>query len=158
MFVSSLLGWSIEPILGRVLDLKRRRLSLARLGCAPSGGVDAVNLLHSAGDIGRESAIGWGQHAEFQPGHRCRAVGGLGRAIGCRGIGDFIGKVDAIVGGRGVEVERWRFGIGEVVLARDDQVAGEEIVLALWGREGEGGGGQSGEDGGMVGGNTRGVV
>lgn len=112
-------GWRIEPVLGCVVDLKGRRLSLARLGCAPSRRVDAINLLHSARDIGLQSTHRWRQHTEFQPGHRCRAVGGLGRALGRRGIGDSVGEVDAIVGDRGVKIEGGCFGIGEVVLARD---------------------------------------
>lgn len=57
-----------------------------------------------------------------------------------------------------MEVERGRLGIGEVVLARDDQVAGKEVALAVRGRVGEGGGGQAGQDRGVFGGNTGGVV
>lgn len=152
-------GRSIEPVLGRVIDLKRRRLALARLGRAPPGRVHAVNLLHSTFGIGFESARWWGQHLEFQPGHRRRALRGRGRALGRRGVGDLVGKVDAIVRGRGMEVERWRFGIGEVVLARDDQVAGEEVgAFAFGGWEGEGGRRQGCEDFGAIGGNTGGVV
>ena len=138
--------------------MKRRRLSLARLGRAPSRRVDAVDLIHSAPGVGFESTRWWGLNHKFQPGHRGRATGGCGRALRCRGVGDFAGKVDAIVGGRGVEVECWRLRVGEVVLTRDDQVAGKEVALVVWGREGEGGGGQAGEDCGVFGGNTGGVV
>lgn len=138
--------------------MKRRQLSLARLGRAPSRRVDAVDLLHSAPRVGLESPRRRILHVEFQPGHRGRAACGCGRALGCRGVGDLGGKADAVVGGRGVEVERGRLGIGEVVLARDDQVAGKEIALAVGGRVGEGGGGQAGQDRGVFGGNAGGVV
>lgn len=134
-------------------------MSLTRLGRASSGRVDAVNLLHAALGVSLESARGWGQHAEFQPGHRCGAGRRLWRILGRSGVVGFGGEVNAIVCGCRVEVENRRFGIGEVVLARYHQVAGEEGgVFAFGDRVGQGGGGQAGEDIGMIGSNTRCVV
>ena len=53
-----------------------------------------------------------------------------------------------------MEVERGRFGIGKIVLARDDQVAGEEVGFVFGGRKDESGGWQGCEDFGVFGGCT----
>lgn len=118
MHVSWLLRGSVEPILGRILDFKCRRLTLAAFRRAPAGGVDSIDLLDISDRLGGICIRRRLDHGELQPGHGRSAVRSGCGACGSGGVGDAFGKVDAVVGLRGAEVERRGGKVREVVVSR----------------------------------------
>lgn len=148
---------SPKPILGRVLDLEILLHPIARLGRTAAGGVDPINLLHGT-PIAPERLLLHAQGclrqriraAQFQPGDGFAAVfpdvpARFDHFLGDGDLGEDGGELDAVVVGVGVQVEG-RGRAGEVMLAGDEGLGGEEGRVAFWGGDREGGAGELGHD------------
>ena len=100
--------------------------------------------------------------AQLQPGHGLAAVfadvpARFDHFLGDGDLGEDGGELDAVVVGVGVQVEGGG-GAGEVMLAGDEGLRGEEWCVAFWGGDREGGAGELGHGEGSEAGDAGCVV